>query len=150
MAVKPSQLAQVLVDVIEAISLPSGSKAFSGDTFRGTIGPPPMEVSQRAFGVELGVSSRTYSNACPEEHSVTATITVTYAMTADAASYSRMIDDCARITEALNDLRSSGVTNATAVFEVVVQSGALVVVDPDDTAAEAIIVADLLYEYGDS
>lgn len=121
-SVLPSQLAQVFIDAVEAKAVPS--KAHAGDTFKGVIGPLPMQVRDRMFGVGMSASQRAHLNGCEEEHRVQVSLSFVYIATSDQATYKRIIDDMALVSEALDDLRTSGVTNADAVLQVQIEEGA--------------------------
>jgi hypothetical protein len=121
MPIKPSQLLQVLVDAVEAQAVPSSAHA--GDVFRGYVGPIPEFARDRLFGVEMSASVRSLINSCKGEHKATATLTFVYVGTSDSATYTRIIDDMALVSEALHDVITSNVSNAGDVLHIDVDEG---------------------------
>ncbi len=144
--IKPSQLLQVFVDAVEAKAVPS--RAHSGDVFKGYVGPLPLVARDRLFGVTMGASVRDLTNSCTEEHAATVTLTFRYVISSDTATYKRVIDDMALVSEALHDLTLSGVDNVGDVLRVDVA--------PDQELAEGAVEgtievarsASVLYNYG--
>ena len=119
----PSALCQVFVDAIEAQAVPAVDKAHEGDRFTGVVGPPALEAMDRHFGVECGASVRRNINGCRTEHEATITITFVYLASSDVDAYRRIIDDQALVSEAIHDVRQSGVSNATGILNGVIVSG---------------------------
>lgn len=151
MGIKPSELATALIECIESITLPSGAKVTDADVFRGTIGPPPLEAQDRMFGVELGVSQRSYMTSCVTDHRLDAVISFTYVLASDNSTHIRVIDDMARVADALRGIRTNAsVTNADSIDQIVLQDGLGVIVDQNETTAEINLVATIDYQYQDS
>ena len=144
--VKPSELLQVFVDCVEAKAVPS--KAHKGDKFKGLVGPLPMVVRDRFFGVTMGASVRDYTNSCIEEHRATVTLTFIYVVSSDTAAYKRVIDDMALVSEALHDIKTSGVTNADAILEIDVQPDQQIAEGIDERTIEVAREVGVVYNYG--
>lgn len=144
--VKPSELLQVFVDLVEAKPVPS--KAHSGDVFKGYIGPLPEVARDRLFGAEISASVRANINSCKIEHTATVTLTFTYVVSTDSATYKRIIDDMALVSEALHDATTSGVTNYDAVLHVDVSAEQAIAPGVNEGTIEVSRSVAVLYNYG--
>ncbi len=147
MAIKPSQLCQVFIDAIEAQAVPAADKAHPGDIFTGVIGPPALEMD-RHFGVECSASQRRNLNGCRTEHQALITLTFVYVDSSDEDTYKRIIDDMALVSEAVHDVRESGVSNATEILQHVVVSGGDVAPGPTEQTIAVQRQVEVVYTYG--
>lgn len=143
---KPSELLQVFVDGVEAKAVPS--KAHAGDVFRGYVGPLPLVARDRLFGVTMGASVRDLTNSCHEEHRAGLTLTFRYVVSSDTATYKRVVDDMALVSEALHDIRTSGVANAGDVLHVEVAPDQQLVEGAVEGTIEVARAVAVLYNYG--
>ena len=144
--VKPSELLQVFVDCVEAKAVPT--KAHRGDKFTGVVGPLPQVVRDRMFGTTMGASVRDYTNSCIEEHRATVTLTFVYAISSDQNAYKRIIDDMALVSEALHDIKTSGVTNSDAILEIAVDPDQQIGPGVDERTIEVERNCAVTYNYG--
>ncbi len=143
--VLPSELLQVFVDCVEAKDVPS--KAHKGDKFTGIVGPLPLNVRDRMFGATMGASVRDLVNSCKEEHRATVTLTFAYVVSSDEATYRRIVDDMALVSEALHDIKTSGVDNADAVLHIEVEPDQEISAGVDERTLEVARSCAVLYNY---
>lgn len=100
MASTASQILNGIIARIEAIEIPDADKFDATDVFQGVIGALDMQVQDRAFALQPGITQRgtRYLNT-PQCHELALVLMVGYRLNQEA--WARAVNDGSLITEVL-------------------------------------------------